>query len=151
MRSSVGLLSVSGDVVILLVLAAIARPGVSSLARPVIGTLAFVCAWLTTGVSAAAHAPSWTVFVGGAAILASVMVIIATLHLWTLEAGEEESVLGRQGDHGGGGPRPDSPQDGSSGGSPGWWPEFERGFALYVAEREQRRPAVLADHRRLTR
>jgi hypothetical protein len=149
MTSPIGLSGMFADVVILLTLAAaVASPRVSQLARPVIATLAFVVAWLITAVFAAMRAPGWTISMGGAVIVVSIVVIVATLYLWT-QAGEGgESGAGPRDDHGGRGTRrrrPDAPQPGGGGGDPSWWPEFERQLALYVAarEREERQPAVL--------
>ena len=105
MTSSIGLLSVFADVVILMTLAAaVTSPRVSSLARPVIATFAFACAWLITAVFDAMLAPGWTLLLGGAVIIASIVLITATLHNWTQGRDGSESVPGRRGDHGGGGP-----------------------------------------------
>jgi hypothetical protein len=92
----------------------------------------------------AIRAPGWTILLGAAVIVVSIAVVTATLHLWT-QRGDVGDI--GPGAHGGGGPprrRPDAPQNGGGGGAPSWWPEFERQFALYVAEREreQRQPAV---------
>ena len=117
--------------------------------RLMIATFAFVCAWLVTAVLEAMRAPDWTLFMGGAVILVSIVTLVAALHLWTQagDAGEPEPE--RRSDEGGGGPRrqgPDAPQPGGGGSDPSWWPEFERRLALYVAERERenRPPAVVA-------
>jgi hypothetical protein len=105
----IGLLSVFADVVILVALAvAVASRKVSQLARPVIATFAFVCAWLLVAGVDALGVRGWTIFLGAAVIVVSIGVTITTLHLWTQE-----------GD-----------------GAPSWWPDFERQFADYVAERE---------------
>ena len=62
MTSSLGLLAVFADVVILLALvAAVARPGASQPARPLMATFAFACAWLLTAMFDALRAPGWTV------------------------------------------------------------------------------------------
>jgi hypothetical protein len=106
---------------------------VSELARPVIATLAFACAWLITPASDVMRAPGWTIFLGGAVIVVSIVVIIATLHLWTREGDGGDSGPGRQADHGGAGRRPgapDAPQHGGGGGEPSWWPKFERQLAF---------------------
>jgi hypothetical protein len=85
---------------------------------------------------------------GGAVIVASIVVAIATLHRWTQAGNGGESRTEHRGDDAGGGPRrhwPDPPQHGGGGSDPAWWPEFERQLALYVAAREtqQRQPPVL--------
>jgi hypothetical protein len=85
-------------------------------------------------------------FLGAAVIVVSIVVITATLHLWTQEGDGGDVGPGRRGAHGGGGPRrrrPDAPPPGG-GGAPAWWPDFERQLAVYVAEREseEREPAV---------
>jgi hypothetical protein len=148
MTSSIVLLGVVADIVLLLTLgAAVASSGVSQLARPAIATFAFAGAWLVTAVVDAMGAPGWTKFLGGAVIVASIVVIIATLHVWT--QGDDVADRGpHRGDHGGDGPRrprPDAPQHGGGGTDPSWWPAFERQLAIYVAERERkkREPAVL--------
>jgi hypothetical protein len=143
-----GVLSVSADVAILVALAAaVARRNISQLARLVIATFVFACAWLAAAGFDAARAPGWTMFVGGAVIVASIMVITTTLHLWTQRGDDGDVGPGDRGAHGGGGPRrhrPDAPQP-RGGGNPSWWPDFERQLASYVAEREgeERAPAVL--------
>lgn len=149
MTSSIGPLSVFADVAVLLALAAaIANPSVSPPARPVIATFAFAFAWLVTAVLDTTRAPDWAIFLGGAVIVVSIAVITVTLHRWTLGGDDGDSEPGHQGGPGGGGPRrrrPDAPQHGGDGGVPSWWPEFEREFALYVAERErekERRPVT---------
>jgi hypothetical protein len=149
MTSSVALLGAFADVVILLALvAAVASPRVSRVARPLIATFAFAWAWLLTAVFVALRAPGWTMFTGGAVIVVSIVVITVTVHLWTQGADGGDSGPGQRGDHGGGGPRrrgPDAPQHGGGGTDPSWWPEFERQLAFYVAKREweKRPPAVL--------
>ena len=148
MTSVLGPVSAFADVVILLALAAaVASPRPSQLARPVIATCAFACAWLMTGVFDAVRAPDWTIFLGGAVIVVSIVVIAATLHLWTQGGDGADSGPGHGGDHGGGGPRrrPDAPPHRGGGSDPSWWPEFDRQLASYVAEREreQRQPAPL--------
>ena len=139
MTSSIGLLSVFADVVILLALAAaVSSPRVSSLARPMIATFAFACAWLITAFDAL-RAPGWTVSLGVAVIVVSIGLITATLHIWTQEV-DGGAGAGPRPDEGGGGPgrrRPDAPQHGGGGSNPSWWPEFERQLALYVAKREK--------------
>lgn len=150
MTSWISLLSVCADVVILLALAAaVSSPQASSLARPAIATLAFACAWLITAFDAM-RARDWTIFLGVAVIVVSIVVIIATLHIWTQGGDGGESGAGRGGDHGGGGPgrqRPDAPQDGGGGNNPGWWPEFERELASYVAESESRPHVIRSEDR----
>jgi hypothetical protein len=154
MTSWIGLLSVFADVAILLVLAAaVASPRVSSLARPVIATLAFACAWLATAVFDAMRAPGWTIVLGGAVIVVSIVLITASLHMWTQETDGSESGPGHRCDHGGGGPgrrRPDAPRHGGGGSDPSWWPEFDRQLALYVAECESRSVARELVGRRLS-
>jgi hypothetical protein len=148
MTPSIGLLGLFTDVVILLALvAAVASRGAPQLARAMIATFAFTCTWLLTAVLDALRAPGWTMLTGGAVIVVSVVVITFTVHLWTQE-GEVESGPGRRGNDGGGGPphrRPDAPPRGGGGHDPGWWPEFERQVAVYVAEceREKQQRAVL--------
>lgn len=150
MTSSVGLLGVVADVVILLALvAAVASPSVSWLARTLIATFAFVCAWLLTAVFDALGAPGSTIFIGGVVIVVSIVVITVAVHLWTQGGDGGGGGPEPRADHGGGGPprrRPDAPQHGGGGSNPSWWPEFERELALYVVERERdkRQPAVLS-------
>jgi hypothetical protein len=109
MTSWIGLLSVFADVVILMALAvAVASRKVSRLARLLIATFAFACAWLLAAGFDAIGVRGWTMGLGAAVIAVTIGVIAATLHLWAQE-----------GD-----------------GAPGWWPDFERQFADYVAERE---------------
>jgi hypothetical protein len=149
MTSSVGLWAVLANVAVLLVLAAaVAWPRVSQLARLVISVFGFLCAWLIVASLDVMGAPKSTVLLGGAVIVVSIVVVLATLHRWmrTVDAGEAHSE--DRDDEGGGGPRrdwPDFPQGGGGGCDPSWWPEFERRFASYVAEREadNRRPAAL--------
>lgn len=139
MTSSIGLMGAFADVVILLALvAAVANPRVPQLARPLIATFAFSCAWLLTAVFDALRAPGWTIFMGGTVIVVSIVVITVTVHLWAQGGDGGESSPGQRGDHGGGGPRrrPDAPQRGGGDSDPGWWPEFERQLAFYAAERE---------------
>ncbi|HET6866816.1 MAG TPA: hypothetical protein VFH80_12935 [Solirubrobacteraceae bacterium] len=109
MTSWIGLLSVFADIVILLALAvAVASRRVSQLARLVIATFTFACAWIVGAGFDAIGVRGWTLFVSGAVIVVSIGVVTATLHLWTLGCD----------------------------GAPSWWPDFERQFADYVAERE---------------
>ncbi len=140
MTSSIGLLSVFADVVILLVLAAaVSSPRVSSLARAMIATFAFACAWLITAFDAML-APGWIVFLGVAVIVVSIGLIAATLHIWTQEVDGGGNGAGPRPDDGEGGPgrrRPDAPHHGGGGSDPSWWPEFERQLASYVAKREK--------------
>jgi hypothetical protein len=144
MTSSIGLLSVFADVVLLLALTwAVASARLSQLARSVIATLVFTCAWLTTAASEAIRAPGWTVFLGAAVTLLSIGAVTITLHLWTQGGDGGQSGPGHGGGNGGGGPRrhrPDAPQAGGGDSDPSWWPEFERQLTLYVTERgaEQR-------------
>ena len=145
MTSWIDVLSVFADVVILAILAAVvASPKVSPLARPVVGSLAFACAWLATAVSDALRAPGWTIFLGVAVVVVSIVLITVTLNMWTQETDGSASGPGSHGDHGGGGlgwRRPDAPQHGGGGSDPSSWAEFERQLAVYVAEREGRRAA----------
>jgi hypothetical protein len=142
MTPSIALLGLSAQVVILLALvAAVASPRASQLARAMSATFAFTCAWLLTAVLGGLRAPGWTMLTGGAVIVVSIGVITVTVHVWTQEAGPE-SGPGRRGNGGGGGPpgrRPDTPQSGDCGQEPSWWPEFERQVAFYVGERERER------------
>jgi hypothetical protein len=109
MTSWIGLLSVFADVVILVGLAVgLASRRVSPIARLLISTLAFACAWLVAAALDAIGGRGWTMFLGVAVIVVTIGVIAATLHLWAQE-----------GDR-----------------APSWWPDFERQFADYVAERE---------------
>jgi len=144
------LLSVSAYVAVLLALAtAVASPRLSQPARPVVATLAFACAWLAAAGSDAIRTPEWTTLLGGAMIVVSIVVVTATLHLWTQRGEGGDIGPGHQGAQGGGGPprrRPDAPHPGGEDGAPRWWPEFERQFGVHVAarEREQRQIRVLA-------
>jgi hypothetical protein len=147
MTSWIGPLSVSADAVILAALtAALARSGASQAARPVIASAAFACAWLMTAGLAAMHAPGWTVAGGAALIVVSIAAIVSTVHLWAQAGIGGQIGPGHGGADGGDGPkrRPDGPQHGGGGGAPGWWPDFERQFALYVAERERGRAVTLS-------
>ena len=131
----------------------VASSRVSPLARPVIATFAFACAWLVTAASEAMRAPGWTIVLGGTVLVVSIVLISATLHIWTQRGDGGESGPGQGDDKGGGGPgrrRPDAPQHGGGGGDPSWWTEFERQLALYVDERERDsvpRSAGLGDQR----
>ena len=138
-------------VVVLALAAAVASPRVSPLARLVIATSGFTCAWLTTAGFAAARLPNWTMYMGGAVIMLSIVVVIGTLHRWTQAGHGDDSQPEDRGDEGGGGPQrrwPDAPHQGGGGSEPIWWPEFERPLALYVDERqrEKRQSAVLVAH-----
>ncbi len=121
-----------------------------SLARPVIATFAFACAWLVTATSDAMGAPGWTTFLGTAVIVVSIVLIIATLHVWTQGGDDGEGGPEPRGSDGGGGPGrrwPNAPQHGGGGSDPSWWPEFERQLALYVAEHEREDAVILGiDH-----
>jgi hypothetical protein len=134
-------MSVSADVVIVAALAAaVTSPRVSRLARLLIATFAFACAWLLAAGFEATRAPGWAVLLSGAVIVVSVVAITATLHLWTQADDGGEAGPGDRGAHGGGGPRrrrPDPPHPGGDDSVPSWWPNFERQLALYVAERER--------------
>jgi hypothetical protein len=140
MTTSIGLLALFSEVVIFLgLVAAVASPGVSKLARLLIATLAFACAWLQTAVFDALRAPGWTIVIGGTLTVLSIVVMTVAVHLWTQGGEGGERGRGQRGDHGGGGPRrrrPDAPQRGGGGSDPSWWPEFERQLAFYAAERE---------------
>jgi hypothetical protein len=143
MTSWIGLLSVFADVVILLALAVVvAGRRVSQLARPVIATFAFACAWLLAAGFDAMGFRGWTMFLAGAVIVVSIGVITATLHVWTQGGDGGDIGPGHRGAHGGGGPgrhRPDAPQPGGGGSAPSWWPDFERQLADYVTELERSR------------
>jgi hypothetical protein len=134
--------------------AAVASPRLSKLARPVIATFAFTCAWLNSAVFDAMLAPGWTIYSWvGAVIVARIVVITGTAHLWTQRSDGGNSA-GHRDAHGADGPRrhpPHGPQHGGGVTAAGWWPEFERQLALYVAKRESdaRRPVVLAVEPRL--
>lgn len=141
MTSSIGLSAGFAYVVVVLVLAgAIAYRRLSQLARLMIATFVFACAWLITAALDAIRAPDWMMGVGGVVVVLSIVAVFATLHLWTQADGNGEPHPGYGGDDGGGGLRhrqPDLPQPGGGGKDPSWWPEFERRLALYVAERER--------------
>lgn len=140
MTSWIGLLSVIVDIVILVALAvAVASRRLSQIARPVIATFAFVCAWLLVAGVDAMGVRGWTIFLGAAVIVVSIAVMTATLHLWAQGGDGGDLGPGHRGAQGGGGPRrrrPDTPQHGG-GDAPSWWPDFERQLADYVAERER--------------
>jgi hypothetical protein len=142
MTSWVGLSSVFADAVILVVLAAaIANRNVSRLARPVIATFGFVCAWLIAAGFDAMGVRGWAIFLSAAVIVVSLAAVTATLHFWTLGGEGGGAGPGPRGAHGGGGPRrrrPDEPQPGG-GDAPRWWSEFERQFEAYVVERQHER------------
>jgi hypothetical protein len=119
----------------------------SQLARLMIATFAFVCALLMTGALDALRASDWMLVTGAVMLAASIVAVIATLHLWTQADDSGETEPEHRGDDGGGGARrssPDAPHPGGGGSEPTWWPEFERRLAFYVAERERqnRRSAV---------
>jgi hypothetical protein len=143
----VDLLGVFGDLAILLALAAaVASSRLSRLARPMIATFAFACAWLLTAVFDALRAPGWTMIMGAAVIVVSIGVATVAVHLWTQGGEGGEGAPVRRGDQGGGGPqrhRPDAPRHGGEGSDPSWWPDFELQLAFYIAEleREERQPA----------
>jgi hypothetical protein len=145
MTASISLVAASVDFLILLaLLAALASPRLSQPARPLIAISAFACAWLLGAVCEGLRAPDWTLLIGGALMLVSIVVTMVTVHVWAHEGGRGESGPGQRGDDGGGERRrrrPDAPQGGGGGGDPSWWPEFERQLTLYVAEREKRQPA----------
>jgi hypothetical protein len=113
---------------------------VSQLARLVMASLAFACAWLVTAALDALGAPDWAMFMGGALILESIVVLVAMLHRWAQTGEGHETQAGPRGEEGGVGPRrqrPDRPPPGGGASDPSWWPEFERLLSLYVAERER--------------
>jgi hypothetical protein len=142
MTPLIGLAGVCADVVILVVLAAaVGSRAVSPVARPAIATLAFAFAWLTTAALDTMRAPKWTIVLGGAVIVVSIVTMTACLHLWAREAAGGDSRR----DDGGGGPRrgaPDAPDRGGGGIEPEWWPEFERQLAAYISEREKTRASA---------
>jgi hypothetical protein len=148
MTASIGLLGLFAELAILAALAAaVVSPRLSLLARALVATLAFACAWLLSAVLAALRAPVWATAMGCALIVISIVVITVTIHLWAQAGVGGEHGRGQQDDEGKGGPRrrrPDAPQPGGGGTEPSWWPEFERQLAFYVAEgeREKRQPAV---------
>jgi hypothetical protein len=158
----VGLLGSIADLTVLLALvAAVASPRLRPVARPLIATFAFTCAWLLTAALDVLRAPGWTTGLGCVIVALSVFVITVTLHRWTQEGAGGESRSGLQGDEGGDGPRcrrPDGPLPGGGGSEPSWWPEFERQLALYVADgksvkRKRARHAIEShpdDHRRFS-
>src|SRR5947209_3547441 len=132
MATSVGVGGLLADVVILLaLLVAVTRPRVAQVTRPLIATFAFACAWVVTVACDALRAPSWTLVIGAAVLVAITGVIIITVHLWTLEPHDDENPPAPSDEDGGGGPghrRPDPPRQGDGGTDPHWWPEFERQF-----------------------
>jgi hypothetical protein len=141
MSSPIGLAAVVANVAVLLVpAAAIASPRVSQLARLQIATVAFACAWPIAAAFDALRAPRGAILMGGAVIVESVVIVVATLHRWARPRDPDETQSEGRGDEGGSGPRrhrPDGPQPEGSASDPSWWPEFERMLALYVAERER--------------
>lgn len=115
----------------------------SDLARLIIASFAFLCAWLSTAAAEALRSPDWATIVGGALIVVSVAAVVKTLHRWTQAGDRCETEPG--GDDGEGGPRchwPDGPPPGGGGSAPSWWPEFEHRLASYIAERERDRCCV---------
>lgn len=150
MTSSIAPMAVFANATVLVLLAgAVASRRLSQVARLVIAIVAFTLAWLLAAAFEAGRAPEWTMFMGGSVIVVSIVVVIAALHLWTRgDGGGNPRDRGRPED--GGGPRrwPEAPQ-GGGGGDPSWWPEFQRQFALYVAEceRKRRRPVASPDER----
>jgi hypothetical protein len=91
--------------ILLVLVAAVASPRVSQVARPLIAAFAFVSAWLLTAVFDELRTPAWTMFTGCAVIVVSIIVIIVTVHRWTQGGDGDESGAGQQDDQGGGGPR----------------------------------------------
>ena len=141
MVASIGFLGACADLAILLALvAAVASARISELARALIATSAFGCAWLLTAVFDALGAAGWTTLTGGGVMVVCIVVLTVTVHLWTQGGDGGEPGSGQRGNDGEGGPgrgRPDAPHHGGGGNDPAWWPEFERQLALYVAERER--------------
>jgi hypothetical protein len=141
MTSPIGLATLLANVVVVLVLAAVARRRVSALDRLVIAALAVLCAWLANAALAATRPPDWTLFTGGAVIVLCIIGAIAALQLWTQAADADDGQHERRGDEGGGGRRrgwPDGPEPEGGGSEPSWWPEFEHRLASYAAERRER-------------
>lgn len=117
----------------------------SSVGRLAVSTFVFVCVWLTAVAVDAVRPSACTTLLGGAMIAVCLAVLIATLHSWSQAGDAGETHSEHRDDEGGGEPRrerPDLPQPRGGGSDPRWWPEFERRFASYVAERETE-PAVL--------
>jgi hypothetical protein len=112
----------------------------SQLARLMIATFTFVCALLMTAALDALRASDWMLVTGAVMLAASIISVIAALHLWAQAGDAGETEPEHRGDDGGGGALrqwPDAPQPGGGGSEPTWWPEFERRLAFYVAERER--------------
>jgi hypothetical protein len=149
MTSLIGLSAVFNVLVLVVLAAAVARPRLSPLARLMIATFAFAWTWLVNAAFDATQPPAWTIVMGGAVIVVSVVVVLATLHLWTQAGDDGETKPEHRDDEGDGGPRrhrPDAPEPPGGGSDPSWWPEFERRLASYAAERERNRhPAGLPD------
>jgi hypothetical protein len=135
MTPSFDLAGVCADLVILAALAAsLGRRTVAPVARPAIATLAFAFAWLTAAALDTMRAPSWTIFLGGAVIVVTIVAMAASLHLWARETDDGDQ---QRGEDDGGGPwrrAPDGPNPRGGGSEPEWWPEFERQLAAYVSE-----------------
>src|SRR5690348_5771244 len=109
-------LSLFYDVLILCALgAALASPRMSTLARPVVATFAFLCAWLATAAFDAMRAPLWTIFLGVALMVVGLVVIAITLHAWTQQNDDGEGGAGDDGPGGPGWAPPVSPRGGGSG------------------------------------
>jgi hypothetical protein len=99
------LLSLSADFVLLAGLAAaLTSPRISPPARPMIAIFAFACAWLMTAVLDAMRAPGWTVVLGGAVVVVSIVVVAATLQHWTQGDDGADGEQGERGGRDGGGP-----------------------------------------------
>ncbi len=146
MTPSVGLSAVVANVVVLTALAwTVASPRKSQLARLTTATFAFMCAWLMNAGFDAARAPDWTMFMGGAVIVVSIVLVLVTLHLYTQAGDSAETEPEHRGDDGAGGLRsdwPDAPHDRGGASGPSWWPEFERQFAHHAAATEPRRDCL---------
>jgi hypothetical protein len=96
---------------------------------------AFASAWGLCYLMLRLRFPTWATVPGTAAVLISMVLVVAVAQISLREdAGGE----GTEGDDGGGGMQPpDRPIDRGGPAEPSWWPEFERDLADYLVERER--------------
>jgi hypothetical protein len=85
---------------------------------------------------AASPTPTWATVLGIGLSLLFVMVWLGFALVSTRQPPGQEGDDDRGSGPGGGGPRRPGPGGGDApGGTPTWWPDFERDFAAYVSER----------------
>jgi hypothetical protein len=110
--------------------------------RLTLALLSFASAWSLCYGAMRLGFPKWTVLPGTAALLISLVLLVVTAQLTFPHDN------GSGGEDGGGGldrPPPDYPlKGGGDPTEPEWWPEFEREFARFEAERVRAAPPVPA-------